>query len=148
MQKSTYLVAALAVTAAIAAQPKNTLCPDAGSWHTGIVPDVKADRAPATPDRGASEQEAKALEVLAARRDAKVLAGVQFWNAGSAAYRWIQFAQQEVNGHGLGGPAATRGMSLVAAGLNDAIIAAWDSKFTYNRPRPSQIDKQLTTAIP
>ena len=39
-------------------------------------------------------------------------------------------------------------MSLVAAGLNDAIIAAWDSKYTYNRPRPSQIDKQLSTAIP
>jgi len=148
MKKSKYLAAALAVTAAMTAQPKNNVEPEAGSWHTWIVPDVKAYRAPAPPNRGASEQEAKDLQALAARRDATVLAGVQFWNAGSPAYRWIQVAQQEVNAHGLGGPAATRAMSLVAAGLNDAIIAAWDSKYTYHRRRPSQIDKQLTTAIP
>src|SRR5258706_9118730 len=119
MQKSTYLVAALAVTAAIAAQPKNNLEPDAGSWHTWIVPDVKAYRAAAPPNRGASEQEAKDLEVLATKRDATVLAGVQFWNAGSAPYRWIQFAQQEVNGHGPGRPPATRALPLAAAGLSD-----------------------------
>src|SRR5262249_4398696 len=132
---------------AIAAQAQNNLEPDAGSWHTWIVSDVKAYRAPAPPDSGASEQEAKDLEALAAKRDDTALETLRFWNAGSPAYRWIQFAQQEVTAHGLGGPAATRAMSLVAAGLNDAIIAAWDSKYAYNRPRPSQIDGQLTTVI-
>lgn len=148
MQKRTYLVAALAVHAVVAAQPQNNLEPDAGTWHTWIVPDVKAYRAPAPPNHAASEREAKDLEALAAQRNAPILAGIESWNAGSPAYRWIQLAQQEVNGHGLGGPAATRAMSLVAAGLNDAIIAAWDSKYTYNRLRPSQIDKQITAVIP
>jgi len=148
MQKRIYLLAGLAATAAMAAQPKNNLEPDAGTWHTWIVTDVKAFRAPAPPNHAASLQEAGTLETLVPRRDAAVLASVQFWNSGSSSYRWIQFAQQEVNRHGLGGPAATRAMSLVSAALNDAIIAAWDSKYTYNRPRPSHIDKQLTTAIP
>lgn len=147
MQNSMYLLAALTVTAAIAAQ-HNNLEPDAGTWHTWIVSDVKTYRSPAPPDRGASEQEAKDLESLASERDATVLATIEFWNAGSPAYRWIQFAQQEVNKHALGGPAATRAMSLIAAALNDVVIAAWDSKYTYNRPRPSQVDRDLTTAIP
>jgi membrane-associated phospholipid phosphatase len=148
MLKRTYLIATLAATAAIAAQGENNLEPDAGTWHTWIVSDITTYRAPAPPDSGASQQEAKDLEALAAQRDDTVLATVRFWNAGTPAYRWIQFAQQEVNSHGLGGPAATRAMSLIAAGLNDAIVAVWDSKYLYNRLRPSQIDGQLTTAIP
>jgi membrane-associated phospholipid phosphatase len=38
-------------------------------------------------------------------------------------------------------------MSLIAAGLNDAMLAAWDSKYAYNRPRPSQVDETITTLI-
>jgi membrane-associated phospholipid phosphatase len=141
-------LAALATGWALAATPGNNSEPDAGSWHTWVVADVKTYRAPAPPNHAASVQEAKDLEALANERDAAMLREIAYWNAGSPAYRWIQIAQQEVDGHGLGGPAATRAMSLVAAGLNDAIIASWDSKYTYNRRRPSQIDKQLTTAIP
>jgi hypothetical protein len=47
-----YFLAALAVTAAIAAEPKNSLEPDAGTWHTWIVPDVKAYRVAEPPDHG------------------------------------------------------------------------------------------------
>jgi membrane-associated phospholipid phosphatase len=72
---------------------------------------------------------------------------INFWNAGSPVYRWIQVAQDQVNSHGLGGPAATRAISLVAAGLNDAIIAAWDSKYAYARQRPSLMDSQITPPI-
>jgi membrane-associated phospholipid phosphatase len=146
MRNTTYLLAAL-IFAATPVQSKNKIEPEAGSWHTWIVPDVKAYRSPAPPDHAASLQEAKDLEALAANRDATILAEIEFWNAGSPAYRWIQFAQQEVNAHALGGPAATRAMSLVAASLNDAIIAAWDSKYIYNRPRPSQIDNHLHPAV-
>jgi membrane-associated phospholipid phosphatase len=146
MQKGFCISAALLMAATMAAQQRKSLEPNAGTWHTWIVPDVKAYRVPVPPNRAASEQEAKDLEALAAKRDATLTLQIQFWNAGSPAYRWIQFAQQEVNTHGLGGPAATRAMSLVAAGLNDAIIAAWDSKYTYNRERPSRIDN-LTPAI-
>jgi hypothetical protein len=28
------------------------------------------------------------------------------------------------------------------------MVAAWDSKYTYNRPRPSRLDKDFTTVIP
>ena len=32
--------------------------------------------------------------------------------------------------------------------MYDAIIAAWDSKYAYNRPRPGVSDPSLTTAVP
>ena len=148
MRNSKYLLAALTLTVAAAAQSKNGIEPDAGTWHTWLVDNVTDYRSPAPPNRAASEQEAKDLEAIAANRNADAFAEIEFWNAGSPAYRWIQFAQQEVNAHALGGPAATRAMSLVAAALNDAIIAAWDSKYTYNRPRPSHLDKHLHSAVP
>src|SRR5213075_1633331 len=36
--------------------------------------------------------------------------------------------------------------AYVAMAMNDATIAAWDSKYYYNRPRPSQMDHKLPTA--
>ena len=32
--------------------------------------------------------------------------------------------------------------------IYDAIVAAWDSKYAYNRPRPSEFDKRPPDAIP
>jgi membrane-associated phospholipid phosphatase len=141
MHKKLFTLAALACAAQAAVEP------NAGTWHTWAVNDVKAYRVPAPPNLIASEQEAKNIEVLAAQQTTTVQQMEQYWNAGTPAYRWIQIAQQEVNSHGLSGPGATRALSLVAAGLNDAIIAAWDSKYTYRRPRPSELDGQLTPAI-
>src|SRR6185436_1378322 len=59
----------------------------------------------------------------------------------------IQIAQQEVASHNLGGPAATRAMSLVAVAMNDAMVAAWDSKYAYQRPRPAQVDSGIVPLI-
>lgn len=42
----------------------------------------------------------------------------------------------------------TRIMALVSVAIYDATIAAWDSKYAYNRPRPSQFDTTLTTVLP
>jgi hypothetical protein len=31
--------------------------------------------------------------------------------------------------------------------MHDAMIAAWDTKYAYNRPRPAEIAAQLTTLV-
>jgi membrane-associated phospholipid phosphatase len=41
-----------------------------------------------------------------------------------------------------------RVMSLVHATLYDATVAAWKAKYAYNRPRPSEVDRRLTTVVP
>jgi membrane-associated phospholipid phosphatase len=43
-------------------------------------------------------------------------------------------------------PFAHRVYTYVALAMNDATIAAWDSKYFYNRARPSDMDHKLATA--
>jgi hypothetical protein len=41
-----------------------------------------------------------------------------------------------------------RNLVLLHAAIYDATIAAWDSKYAYTRPRPSEVDPTLTTVLP
>jgi len=54
--------------------------------------------------------------------------------------------QQLAVREGLPTPLQTRALSLVATAIYDATVAAWDSKYTYKRQHPSEIDSTVTTA--
>ena len=64
---------------------------------------------------------------------------VAFWSAAAPAYRWIEL----INNRALSGapltPYAHRVYTYVAMAMYDATVATWDSKYTYNRPRPSEL---------
>jgi membrane-associated phospholipid phosphatase len=122
--------------------------PKAGTWKTWVMASGSSHRLKAPPGDAETQGELGELKRRISLREPADIDAIHYWNSGSPAYRWIQIAQREVAGHGLGGPAATRAMSLVAAALNDAMVAAWDSKYAYNRPRPSQADASISTAIP
>lgn len=122
--------------------------PDAGSWRTWVISEVaSAYRLPPPPSDAQTREEAEDLKVVATQRDEPAVNLVRFWDAGAPPYRWLQIAQQEVASHGLGGPAATRAMSLVAVAMNDATVAAWASKYAYQRPRPAQFDSAVVPLI-
>jgi len=59
----------------------------------------------------------------------------------------MQLTQQLVVSKGLATPLQTRALSLVAAAIYDATIAAWDSKYMYNRRHPADIDGTVSTAV-
>jgi hypothetical protein len=44
-------------------------------------------------------------------------------------------------------PLQTRALSLVAAAIYDATIAAWDSKYGYNRQHPADMDSSVSTVV-
>jgi membrane-associated phospholipid phosphatase len=48
----------------------------------------------------------------------------------------------------LGGNMAYRDLALLNVAIYDATVAAWDSKYAYNRPRPSEVDPTLETVVP
>jgi membrane-associated phospholipid phosphatase len=48
----------------------------------------------------------------------------------------------------MGANMALRDLALLNVALYDATIAAWDSKYQFNRPRPSEVDSSLVTVIP
>ena len=74
------------------------------------------------------------------QRDQATLATIHFWDAGSPGYRWMQLAEQSVVSARLPTPLQTPPLALVAAAIPDATVAAWDSKYAYNRPHPAEMD--------
>jgi len=122
--------------------------PNAGKWKTWLLDDVSKARPPAPPSRAISEQEIRVLKQLSLHRDAAALDLINYWDAGSPSFRWNEFAVDQVIGNNLAGPPAARLMSSLNVAIYDAMVAAWDSKYHYRRPRPSDLNHSLTTVIP
>src|SRR5262249_56548325 len=63
-------------------------------------------------------------------------------------YRWNELAFESL----LGAPDPKQGrvLAYLNAAMHDATVAAWDSKYAYNRPRPTELDPALAgdTAVP
>jgi membrane-associated phospholipid phosphatase len=71
---------------------------------------------------------------------------VDYWNTSSPSYRWVQIA---IDRHKTlpPGPPYGRAMSLLTVAMYDGLVAAWDAKYAYERPRPSVVDPSLTTLV-
>ena len=82
-----------------------------------------------------------------AQNDPAAADAITFWDAGSPAYRWIDLlnrrllADQPI-------PYSHRIYTYLTMAMYDATIAAWESKYFYNRPRPSETDPTLAAALP
>src|SRR5262245_11650382 len=122
--------------------------PNAGKWKTWLLPDISQVRPPGPPARSISEQEIGVLKQLSLKRDAAALDLIKYWDAGSPSFRWNEFAVDQAIKNSLAGPPAARVMSSLNVAIYDAMVAAWDSKYLYRRPRPSDLNRSLTTAIP
>ncbi len=91
--------------------------------------------------------ELKALAELISQNDAATQQQIVFWDAGAPSYRWIDLINQRaVAGLSLT-PYGQRVYAYVAIAMNDATIATWESKYYYNRARPSELDHKLPTAV-
>lgn len=121
--------------------------PEAGRWQTWVATDVATLRPPAPPDQAATQAEIVELKTLAAQRDAAARQQVAYWDAGSPSYRWIEIALAQFKSKPFPPLRISRGMALMNVAIYDAMVAAWDAKYTYRRPRPSLVDPTLTTLV-
>lgn len=122
--------------------------PEAGRWQTWLLESGSQFRAPAPPDKAATTDEIKALQELAEMRDDTALAQITFWNTGAPIYRWNEMVAAEGLKRNMGSGGVARHLALLNAAMYDATIATWDSKYTYNRPRPNEFDPAVETVIP
>src|SRR4029450_6666264 len=119
--------------------------PKAGSWKTWVIPSGREFRAAPPPNDAAIAAEIGELKSLANKRDAAAKDLIAYWNVGPPSYRWHDIALSEVMRNALPWNYAMRDFALLHVAIYDAMIAAWDSKYAYNRKRPSEVDGSLTT---
>lgn len=123
--------------------------PRAGTWKPWLLTSGNQFRPPAPPDAAATAAEIQQLKAMAGRRDTATLDRIKFWDAGAAPYRWNEFYIEYSNiTNVIPGSFASRANALINVAMYDAVIAAWDAKYTYNRPRPTEFDSTLTATAP
>lgn len=120
--------------------------PGAGHWRTWVLTSGHQFRPPAPPSGTRAELER--LRTLARQRDATTLNNIGYWLAGAPGDRWNELLITATLNHGLNNNRGTRFLALLNVALYDATVAAWDAKYTYRRPRPSQLDPGITSVGP
>src|SRR6266481_3558192 len=138
-----YMLSASMMTGTLLAQVE----PGAGTWKTWVISSGSAFRLLPPPDSDGTAMELRWVKDCISQRDQAALAAIHFWDAGSPAYRWMQLAEQSVVSAGLPAPLQTRALALVAAAISDATVAAWDSKYTFNRPHPGDMDPAVAPVV-
>jgi membrane-associated phospholipid phosphatase len=122
----------------IAAQVMAQTEPTAGNWKPWFIPAGKMYRLPAPP-----LAKNEIAEILTAQRnlDGAGMQNIQYWNAGAPGYRWYNMMSKlwmtDITGNG------ALANLLMGTAIYDATIAAWDTKYAYDRPRPFAADNKV-----
>ena len=120
----------------------------AGTWTTWAIASGSQFRLPRPPGRAEMRDEIRQLEALAVQRDAAALDRISYWDAGPPAYRWNELAIRHTQSKGVVGLRAGRMMALLNVAIYDGMVAAWDTKYAYNRARPSEFKPAFATVLP
>jgi hypothetical protein len=112
--------------------------PRAGRWHPWVLTSGQALRLPPPPDERSTAVELRELKRLMAGDDAEKLERIRYWDFGSSAHRWHEMLTDMGVRDDVGSTAGIRAFPLLNVAIHDALVAAWDSKYTYNRRRPSE----------
>ena len=121
--------------------------PNAGKWKTWLIASGAELHTAPPPDGGVAERELEELVQAGAKRDRAALDFIAYWDTGAPSYRWSEIAIAEHVKNGIGWPLASRNLALMHIAIYDAMIAAWESKHAYNRPRPSVMRPAMATAV-
>lgn len=144
------IVLQLAVVASpglAARQSEAPIEPRAGGWKTWVLSSGSELRLPAPPNRAVTQAELRQLQELVAQRPAAA-DQIGEWTSSGPAYRWNELALEIALKRGISTPPGSRFFALLNVAIYDATIAAWDSKYAYNRPRPSAQLPALGAAAP
>jgi membrane-associated phospholipid phosphatase len=119
----------------------------AGTWKTWVITSGHPHRVPPPPDRTATGQELGELAQMATKRDRAALDRIAYWDTGAPSYRWSEIAVAEHLKNGANWLVVARDLALMHIAIYDAMVTTWDSKYAYNRARPSAAKADLATAV-
>jgi membrane-associated phospholipid phosphatase len=125
--------------------------PKAGRWRTWVISSGKDYRVAAPPGRKETKAELTALAELINDNDEEAQRQITYWDAGAPSYRWMDLISARL---AAGTPTTAfphRVYTYLAIAMYDVTVATWESKYHYNRPRPSLEggrNNRIVTALP
>jgi membrane-associated phospholipid phosphatase len=130
--------------------------PNAGKWKTWVISSGKDYRVAPPPGDVATRNELQALARLTKNNDDAARKQITYWDAGAPSYRWMDLINTRLLAARPTTAFAHRVYAYVAMAMEDATIATWESKYFYNRIRPSQFgavterrrDVEVLAALP
>ncbi|MGZ4943875.1 MAG: vanadium-dependent haloperoxidase [Halobacteriota archaeon] len=122
--------------------------PTGGNWKPFVLNSSDTIRSLPPPSRDSSQfnQEVNELKALQLNRTPAVNESIEYWNNGSVV-RWNEIARSLVIKNGISAPMASRVYALVSVAQYDALVAAWNNKYLYNRSSPHDIDPSIQPAV-
>lgn len=137
------LLCALFLAGCAAVPARSPMEPDAGAWPTWVVADVSAVRPAAPPGQDDTRAELQEMRMLTAAPSEDDLQQIAYWDAGAPSYRWIELALAQARSNPQTPHRIFRQMALMNVAISDAMVAAWDAKYAYNRARPAALAPAL-----
>ncbi len=134
---------ALLMAGCVAVPDTSPVEPGAGKWPTWVVADVATARPAAPPGQADTQAELQEVQTLIAALGEEELQQITYWDAGSPSYRWIELALAQARSNPQSPHRIFRQMALMNVAISDAMLAAWDAKYAYNRARPAALAPAL-----
>ena len=153
LSKQLFVSLSLALMLPISAQSEpranrdGAIEPGAGAWRTWVISSGAEYRVPPPPSPAATKAELRSMRELIRQNDAQARQQIKFWDAGAPAYRWIDLLNARLQAGTPTTAFSHRVYLYVAQAMYDATVATWESKYFYNRARPSELDHKLPTAL-
>lgn len=121
--------------------------PRAGTWKTWVIASGREFRVPPPPDAAATQREMQWLRDVSMQNDRRIPDIIRFWNAGPPSYRWVDMVTERFMEGRFPGLSGNRAYAYMTMAIYDATVAAWESKYFYNRKRPTEADPSIMPKV-
>lgn len=130
-----------------AASTAGAVDPGAGAWRTWVLGSGQDLRLPPPPDAQTTAAELQQVRALTGQRDAAALERIRRWDFWSPSHQWNDILIDISAANPIPGGSGIRAFAMMNVALHDALVTAWDSKYTHNRRRPGEMDGGLWTVV-
>jgi membrane-associated phospholipid phosphatase len=145
-----FILAASLIALLTACSGNNTLKsePGAGNWSPILLASGAAMKLPAPPQANSDAQKSEITELLSfqKQRTEETQTTVKFWDS-AGTLRWNEIARNLVAKHRTDPQTASRIYALLSVAQYDALVAAWNNKYSYNRVAPEKVSADIKPLV-
>jgi membrane-associated phospholipid phosphatase len=124
--------------------------PLGGTWQTWVLPSGDAVRPAPPPEYGSPlwQAQLEAVQEATSSRTLEQVRIIRYWDDKGPFRSFTEYALDLIERDGLDDAHTARALALMSVAQADAVIAVWDSKYTWWTERPITADPDLDMLLP